>query len=194
MSLSANKIKMVKQSEFISYAQMGIVGDFVSMGVNGDSVAEVNDANLGGVLLDTDGSSIAGLVRIPSWCDRENDISIKVVWSTASTTDADVVNWIILYKALTPGTDVVEAAATALDTAVAADTVGATDAHAIQYSPAGVILGGTLDDADRFLILDIELDDLDTACTFYGVELEFTPKFYKGRVQEAPAWQNVDRA
>jgi hypothetical protein len=190
MALSANKIKMVKQTKFISYAQMGIVGDFVSMGVNGDSVAEVNSSNMGGVLLDTDGSSIAGLIQLPTECDRDNDIGIRVVFSSASTTAADKANWIVLYKALIPETTVVEAAATALNTTIATDTIGDTTAHVLRQSPQGIINGGTLGDTVRYLIVDIEADDLDTALTFYGIELEFTPKFYKGRITEAPAWAN----
>lgn len=149
-----------------------------SSGAGNPALQEVNTTGMVALKIDAAADDVHHTWFIPTDLDVASDLNIYVLWSSDQTTDTDTVTWKILYEALTPDTDAPGAPATALDTAIAADTNIAT-ADALQKTAAGVIVGGTLTAAD-FLHFLVEADAFSGAdpstddINLYGVLLEYT--------------------
>jgi len=106
------------------------------------SFGEVSTFGLTGLHIDGDGDTVGLLWPVPYDCDVESDIEFRVWWSSASSTTTDTITWKVLYGEYTVDAEAVAAPATALSTAIAADTL--VGANYIQASPWGVLNGGTL--------------------------------------------------
>ena len=116
--------------------------------------------------------------------DKGSAIKFRVLWSSGSSTTTDSATFKILYSKITAeSTTLTGLAATALDTAIAADTV--VGANLLQYSPSGTIAASTITDGDS-LILGLSVSALSglsldgTAAkqvVVYGVEIEYVTTY-----------------
>ena len=192
MSLSANKIKMCRQKDFIPIRSLllGAAGADTSMIDVGATYLEVGTSGIGALEM-ASGEEVKGMISIPNNWDRNNKLRFKVIFSSASTTDADVFAYTLTAVPIAPdNVDVVTATPVALDTAIASGTKGTGAGNSLQASATGIMNGGTIGDDDEFLILNLEAVTATTAADVYGISIEYTPKFYKGHIVEAPAFQN----
>ena len=131
--------------------------DFIiSAGSGAPSFGEVTDSAIVGLHVDDTGDDVGILWPIPYDCDVESDVEFAVVWDSDQVTTTDTVTWKVLYTELTMNTTAIEAGATALDTAIAADT-NVAGVCAIQQTPWGILNGGTLTNG-RWLALLVEYD------------------------------------
>jgi len=192
MALSANKIKMCRQKIFIPARHFTLGAAGVDIGTIDPGVTFLEVGTSGATALEMiEGEEIKGIVAIPSKCDRNNKIRFKVIFSSASTTDADDFVFTLTAVGVAPnGVDVITATPAALDTPIPATVKGAGAGNSIQAAGPGIMNGGTLADDDEFLILNLDATTADATVDLYGIQMEYTPKFYKGHIVEAPAWQN----
>lgn len=196
MALSANKIKTVRQTRFYGILELGglsIEQDATPLFESNLSTgADAEYLNSSGILSINmvAGETVSGFFNIPTDWDRENPIYARVVWTNAAAAGGDV-TFILLYKAVIPDTDTLALPATALNTVLVADTKLA--AHVIQTTANGKIKAGVIGNTARFLAINLEADAFTTitSANVLGIEFEYTPKMYKGRIVEAPAWSNV---
>ena len=197
--ISSNKIARLRQIDYIPVTQfqgIGTDGTSVldSMG-NGDPLfQQVNSLGLTGCLMASAGDDIQHFMRIPTKWDRDNNIYIRFVWQTGSDDTADSITWKFLYGLFTPGVDALVAPATALDTALVSQDMLGTVQTLERTATAGVLLGGTIPDADLYMAFLCEMDAFDAGLTqdklFLGVEFEYTTKMGRGnRVGEPDAWE-----
>jgi hypothetical protein len=196
--LNSSTPTLVKQKVWYPLIELGISVDATTEQLESvetaNAVVAEHGTNSGLASMELDeGEKIRGLLHLPSWFDRNHDLDIYVVFSSASVTALDDFEWLMLYEAISlDGT--VPCVATvndALDTVIPATTKGGTTADTMQQAGPGVIAGGTLDDDIEFLQIDLEADVADTAVDLFGILCHFTPKFYSGRQDEASAWANV---
>ena len=199
MAISANKLKTVRQRRMFSPWELGMLSD------DGTSVfvAETAAADLGefaslGIAypLVDEGEILNGLLYIPSDADRDNDLRFRIGYMSTSTTDADIFLFLFEYMSIqvnhATDTPLVQSGiVTALDTIIPSDTKGTGVANAINFTEPGILNGGTILEDDRYLNISITVTTATTgALAFIGVEMEYTPKWYKGHIGQAPAWQN----
>ena len=133
--------------------------DFViSAGSGAPSFGEVTDSAIVGLHVDDTGDDIGILWPIPYDCDVKSDIQFAVAYSSNSATTTDTHTWKVLYTQVTPNsaTEGIEAGATALSTAIAADT-NVAGVSAVAQTPWGTLNGGTLTNG-RWLCLLVEYD------------------------------------
>jgi len=104
-----------------------------------------------------DGLSMA--VDIPHDLDPTKNIGVSVVWTkdTTGTTHVTSATWGLVYALYNFGTNIFNAsggtlvaAATALNTAIAAQTVGAADSLIVYVSPRGILNANTLVNTNGF--------------------------------------------
>ena len=145
---------------------------------------EIGTLGIQGLSFEAAGAHLRFAWDVPSYVDTQRDLGIKVRWATNSVTDADDIHWVALHGMIADG-EALAAPATVLDTAIAAETVGAGAALARHTSPRGVILASKISAGDT-AIFDLELDvcDADVGATesvwLTGVVLDFVPRFMKG--------------
>ena len=136
-------------------ADIAVEDAIISAGAGNPSFGEITDSGLCGLKVDAAGDDVAVLWPIPYDCDVKSPIEFAVQWSSDQTTLTDTFTWKILYTELTVNTTAIDIAATALSTAIAADT-NVAGVHAIQQSPYGILDGGTLTNG-RVLNLRVEI-------------------------------------
>jgi hypothetical protein len=127
---------------------------------------------------------------IPKNWDRRNDILVRVVWTSASSTVADTITWKFLYSEIGSGATII-APATALDTVLVIDNVlGTTKCH---KTASGVIKGGSINDTADFLPFLVDMEafagGLSEDKWLLGVEFEYTPRFGRSIKSEGRAMQ-----
>lgn len=163
----------------------GILGAAgVSVGANTGAPVqqEVSTFGIVGILMDTAGDVIDTNLSLPYDVDLNKDIRFRVHWTSGSATTADTITWKVFYKAIVPDTTTIAAAATALDTVIAEDTVAG--AYIWQATSWGVLKGGTLAHNVEKLMLQVELDAFAAGLTenIFPLELEiaYSPKRLRG--------------
>jgi len=124
---------------------------------------EVGTSGIAGCRFTYTDSDIGILWPTPYDLDVKSPVELAVVWSSDQTTATDTITWKVLYTELTMDTTAVAIGATALNTAIAADTNIAT-ANALQQTAYGQINGGLLTNG-RVLSLILELDAVSGATT-----------------------------
>lgn len=126
------------------------------------------------------------LMRLPDDFLAGEEVGFKAVWSAETASAADSATWRVLYSKLTNNTtDATGAPATALGTAIAADTKIAT-ANAIQTTERGKIavnvLSAMVAGAD-FLKLRVNLNAVVSMTIgtdkidFYGLIVDYVPRY-----------------
>ena len=193
MAISANKLKMVRQRTFLPVqSHGGFLGSAETGLVDaGVTQAEVAAAGYGAAVF-ASGEQFCWFNLIPNDWDRDNNLYIRVVFTSASTTAADDFLFTCLYDAIVPNNDdVIILPATALDTIIPGDTTG-TDAtgDALKITEPGIINGGSIGNTATYIAFVIDATTADAVPEVFGLEIEYTPKLYKGHVIQAPAWQN----
>lgn len=139
-------------------ADIAIEDAVVSAGAGNPSFGEVGATGYTGLHIDAAGDDIRHLWPIPNNCDVKYDMQFRVWWSSASSTTTDGFTWKVLYNEHTADGEALTAPATALDTAIAEDTL--IGANYLQASPWGILNGGTLTN-NNILGLLVELDATD---------------------------------
>lgn len=140
-------------------ADIAVEDAITSAGTGAPSFGEITDSGIVGLHVDDTADSVGILWPIPYDCDVKSKIEFAVTWCSDQTTTTDTVTWKVLYTELTINSEAIEAGATALNTAIAADTNVAA-VTGLQQTAWGVLNGGTLTgdagDAPRnHLALDI---------------------------------------
>lgn len=195
--ISSNKIHRLRQIDYIPVTQFQGLGAatavFDSVGVGDPVFQQVNSLRFNGCLMAAANDDVRHFMRIPTNWDRDNNIYVRFIFVTGSADDTDSITWKFLYGLLTPGVDAVAAPATALDTVLVSEDVTGTANTLERTATRGVLLGGTIPDADLYWTFLCELDAIDGGLAedvlFMGVEFEYTVKQDHGNlIVEPEAW------
>jgi len=147
------------------FASFGVAGatdgtdaldSFGNAGTDAATMTEAGSSTISGFRFVDAGTDISVLLPIPYDMDIKSEMKVSVLWSSDQTTTTDTVTWKILYTELTMNTTALAIGATALSTAITADTNVAA-ANAIQQTAWGVLNGNTLTHG-RSLVLTLECD------------------------------------
>ena len=178
---------------FIPYTEWGIISVATASNVSnavetilisaktaGVIVSEVSTFGFTGLQMSTDADTVDHIWFPDYEMDYAGAINFRVHYTTASTTAADTVNWILLYGAISGVESTVEAlavAATALDTTIASDTVATTTALVPRRSEWGTINAGTLTEGD-IITLNLEMDASAASeeILFLGLDIEYVTR------------------
>lgn len=137
-------------------ADIAIEDAVVSAGAGNPSIGEITDSGVCGLKIDAAGDLVVVQWPIPYDCDVKSPIDFAVQWSSDQADLTDTFTWKVLYKELTVNTTAIDIPATALSTAIVADT-NVAGVHALQQTEYGTLNGGTLTNG-RVLLLHVELD------------------------------------
>lgn len=161
---------------FVPYTAFSIVND-ASVGAGDPVVSEISTLGLASIKMEAAGDDAHVLFPLPDNACVSCPIKVSILWSTTSTTTTQTATWKVLYNEEAVG-EAVTTAATALDTAITADSVLGTT-RALNETPQGVISANTLDRGDILHIL-CELDAVSglnpatTETNFHGMFIEYT--------------------
>ena len=153
-------------------ADIAVEDAVASAGSGNPSFGEISTFGFTGLHIDAAGDDISLLWPVPFDCDVKSAIDFRVWWSSGSSTTTDTFTWKILYGEFTADGEVLAAPATALSTAIAADTL--VGANYIQATAWGTLNGGTLTNGNM-IGLTVELDAADATLgseATYGYILE----------------------
>lgn len=168
-----------------------------SVGVNGGykvQLQEISTFGLTGLLMNTANDDVAHFMHVPTDWDRERDIGIRILWTTASSTIADTVTWKFLYNTVEKNATVMAKPATILNTVLVAEVDTAT-AYIVQRSQTeGVLAGGILTKGSPdYLSFLVEMDaksGITEDIFLLGVEFEYTVRAGRGHhVANAVDWR-----
>ena len=182
------------QDKNMDWARQRLVleaSDLNALGANGTGLAnipgtlgEVNSLGFWGIDMAKAGETIVHSFKAPDTWDFNREIGVTIEWSSGSTTTADDVHWIARFKAIGLGEAITGPAETdTLDTAIAAETIGAdATAYGLRNSPRGIIDAGAagIKRGDR-LVISVEADVADPATLFlHAIIFDFMPKLTRG--------------
>lgn len=191
MALSDKHIGwMRKRKYWTPYDLLSVVGggtdDIVVAHTTAVLVTELTaSANIGiaGLDVSTDGELIVGMVRCPYDLDPAHEVGFRVAYCVDAN-GASTVDWLILQAAIANGIALAVPSA-ALDTVIAAKTVGSTD-NLLTWSGRGIrnAIGITrvqIEDG-AFLTFSIEMNAATniTAVFFLGLEMDYAPQRCSG--------------
>lgn len=206
------KVLLAKQFDFIP-STIGIVGadadlaskaafdaGFVATTANfasGDATTQLQEIStfaINGVLMNTNGDVVHTSWDIPDDCDYGKPVYFRVRWTTGSQTSADTVLWKVFYKLISLDNDALTATVdTALNTAIATDTVGSTTAYVLRKTSWGKMNANSVNNIDNTLLLQVEMDTkavgLSEDLYFHSLEIAYQPLVKtagRGRVLVAP--------
>lgn len=161
---------------------LGAAGVSVGAGGGAPVQQEISTFGIVSILMDTAGDLLDHNLQMPHDIDIAKDIRFRVHWTSGSATTADTITWKVFYKSIVPNTTTIAAAATALDTVIAEDTV--EGAYIWQATEWGVLKGGTLALNVEALMLQVELDAFAAGLTEnifpLGLEMAYSPKKLRG--------------
>ena len=127
----------------------------ISAGGGSPSMGEISTTTICGLHIDAEGDDIGLFIPIPYDMDVKYNCGFRCYWVT-STTGSDACTWTIKYTEITTNAEAVAAGATALTTAIAADT--SNGQYYVNVTAWGELAGGTLTN-DRGLALLVEATD-----------------------------------
>jgi hypothetical protein len=157
------------------------VSSLVGLGTGTPALSEINNSEIAGFTLDANNEAVAALVPVPSDIDVAKDIRIRVLWSNSESAGTGAATFTCEYTPLTIGTDAIAVGGTALDTAITADVDLA--ANVLNWSPWGVIAGGTLADTpgDDVIVVrcKVTLDTIANA-TVYAFQMDYYREYIGG--------------
>ena len=196
MGMSPTKINWMRQRDFIPvWSMQGHVAD-AGVGVGAPDLAEVAAIGLVGCLM-VDSDDLQHIMVIPTNWARNQPIYVRGVWEHAASTGTKTITWKFLYQLVTPDSTALAKPATALDTAIVADTA-ITTAQTCQRTAAGIINAGTIGDNVLYMHWLMERDastgTFSDAVHLLGVEFEYTPRFGQGKpAPEARGWSASEK-
>jgi hypothetical protein len=184
MGTFIDKGRPKRKHVFVGY-QESIRGLISSAGVSASTgvgdAPEAEAASLSAVGLDMEiGEEHDWFWPIPNDLNQLHSIGFKVRYSSASTTDTDDREWIILYDVIAEDA-AMALGTTALDTVIVAELDNGT-ADAWQESSRGVLNGGTITEANvaamDLLAINLELnvEDSSSEMNMYGIIIDYVPK------------------
>jgi len=143
---------------------------------------ELSTLTLAGVQIAAAANAVSHTMMIPYDLDRTKQVRFRV-WFSSTSTDADVITWLLTYAAHSAGDALVDpqagASGVALSTAIPAIT-RSTTANAIEVTDFGVLNRNTLTDAREWISLCVEADSIGAASaneiSFMGLEMRYTPR------------------
>lgn len=161
---------------------LGAAGVSVGAGGGAPVQQEISTFGIVSILMDTAGDLLDHNLQLPPDIDIAKDIRFRVHWTSGSATTADTITWKVFYRSIVPNTTTIAAAATALDTVIAQDTVAG--AYIWQATEWGILKGGTLAANVEALMLQVELDAFAAGLTEdkfpLGLEMAYSPKKLRG--------------
>ena len=209
--LAANKYKMVRQRDFMDWCStLGwrYQGGLLETPAQSQESPLVESPATSGLVgyeyLDPNVSTdrYGGSFRIPTHWDLKNPIYVRVVFAngapagTAGTAGQAVV-YQMLYGQMDSGDDFDTSSppATALSVVIPNFTLPTgTVAGSLYKTAPGIIYSSVLTTKPMFYFrVNAVANAANVDTTVYGVEFEYTPKFYKGYIPEAPEWQDRQR-
>lgn len=149
------------------------------LGAGNVDFEEVSDFTISAVKSVATTDVISDMRPFPADFDTAFPVYFRVYWTTASATTTDGVTIRIRHTAIADGEVMTSGAQTALDTAIAEDTVEGL--YFFHKTAWGSLDGGTFTDGDM-LIMEIMCTATDTDITgseylyYLGYEIEYTPK------------------
>jgi hypothetical protein len=175
--LSSRAIKLArKRMCYMVNGEYGLDG--------GASLAVVGALTWKGALLATaaDGVQFGG--AIPYDLDRTKPVGVRAQWAhQAAAVGARTITFTALYKTYGPGA-AMAAAATALDTVIAAQAPTAGATAVFQYGTRGIIAAGKVQPTDLFWAFRVTMSAFNAAFTenkyLLGLELDYMPRFAMG--------------
>lgn len=145
---------------------------------------EISTFGLVGVLLDTAGDMVLTDHMLPYDMDLAKNVYVRVHWACGSTDTADTITWIVTYRAHIPEVTALATPATALSTAIVADTVPVATAYTVNRSPWGVINADAIDKKAEHMAWLVEMDAFAAGLTedkfILGLEIQYSPKRLRG--------------
>jgi len=189
--LSTNKINFLRQRELLKWNTFDMRESTDTIGSMSTATvvpAEHDNDDVGGLDMGSANDKVATLIAIPTHWDRDQHIRFKVVYIPNTTGSPD---FAVKYTPLTANTTAMSVASsgTALDTVIPTDTIIVADT--LHKTEEGILNGGTLGNAVDYLMLSVDITTGITSTLFVGLEVEFTPKYYKGYQGPAGPWSNV---
>ena len=160
----------------------------------GCTYEEIGTTGVGGITYALSGQVCRYVMVKPSDWDFDNDIFVRVVFATLSTTTAHTIDWTVTVGGRTFG-EAILSAGNALSTPITQSTNEAV-AAAPQASAAGIIDGGLVGGStDDFLVFDVEMDAFAAGLTaqksLMALQFAYTPKLTDGP-QQAPNLGDTD--
>lgn len=144
---------------------------------------EIAAAGVNAVNMDAAGDMVAHYMLLPYDYDPKHPMYTRVHWSSGSSDVADTIDWIVTYLPIALDTTVIADATTALDLAIAQDTVAAASANLWQATSFGSINGEKFATNVESIVWKVEMDafaaGLTEAKNFLGLELRYTPKRFR---------------
>jgi len=125
----------------------------ISAGTGSPYFTEITDSGIVGMYVNDTADSVGILYPIPYDMDVKSAMEFSVIWCSNQTTTTDTCTWKVQYTELTIDSEAIEAGATALDTAIAADTNVAA-VTGLQQTSWGILNGGNLTHGN-WLALDV---------------------------------------
>jgi len=98
--------------------------------------------------------------RVPAQVDIREALGFTVHWVSDSVTAADDIHWVLKVQAVAAGEAFLHESLVALDTAIAAETIGSTTPLLVHASERGILNAGAIAAGD-ILYCDLELDVCD---------------------------------
>jgi hypothetical protein len=146
----------------------------VSAGGGAPSVGEVHTTTICGLHIDAEGDDVGIYIPIPYDMDVKYPLGFRCHWVT-TTDGTDACTWTVKYTEITTNGEALAAGATALTTAIAADT--STGQYYVNVTAWGELTGGTLTNG-RGLSLLVEATDCaaaaGTGLYLLGLEMRYT--------------------
>lgn len=164
----------------------GVGALWASVGAGVAVSSEISTFNISAPLIGAAGdrwSTALASGALPNM-DVTHPIYFRVHWTTASTTAADDMTWIVTYADFVEDATITDGT-TALSQIVPSD-LASGEAYDWQVTDWGTLDGGTLSKDAVGLVLRVEADvvDMDVPSTepsfFLGLEMEYTPKMFQG--------------
>lgn len=169
-----------------SHLAFGVVStaDIQGFDAGAPVLTELSTFGYGGALMAVAGDKVAHALRVPYDMDPQEAVGFTVLWTSGSSTVADTIDWIVLADFKAVGAALI-APATALDTAIAQDTV--TGANHVQRSSRGIKNSGFLSraqvDAGAMMVVSVEMDafaaGLTEAKQYLGLEVDYVVRATK---------------
>jgi len=167
----------------------GIIGaSGVGVGVHTNAPPELELPNVGvvGIEMNTDGDIFTGRTEIPHDLNRRHPIGVRLKYATESADSADTMQWTVLFDIIDEG-EAYAIGATALDTAIANDTLTGT-VDTMERTARGIINGNTVTASQRLNGSDFVWSIAATSraagfgenCILLALMLDYVPRGWQG--------------
>lgn len=185
----ATNLGRTRRRLYIPAKAFATIEDAVSLGNGAPTITQVTSRLLVGWQMDAAGDIVTLGMKLPFDFEPGRPIGIKLHWTSGSSTAADTIDWIVLYEMVLADGQIPTSISTALDTAIAQDTVGVATSFLNKWTSRGIIdadaITRTQLEAGVLLLLSIEMDasaiDLSGEKVWLlGIEFDYVPRDFVG--------------